>query len=263
MNGSERHYWDSVAGEWYRTRPQCLWRAHSDAVNILLLAQWLPARQVDRLLKTDLFDEAWSSGLYPQLSPRAKNIFGTDVSTLAPRAARLRYRDLRTLCADVRRLPFADGVFDLLISNSTLDHFETPDEIITSLGELHRVLRPGGELLLTLDNRANPLIALRNLLPFPLLHRLGILPYYVGATFGPRRLKNVLRRMNFEILEMKAVMHFPRVLGVALARLLEQHAPAEIQKRFLRLFLSFESFSKLPTRYLTGHYIATRVRKHS
>src|SRR5574341_1753589 len=105
-------------------------------------------------------------------------VFGIDLSLLTVRAAKLRHHGLKATGADVRHLPFADGVFDVIVSNSTLDHFESSDEIISSLQELHRVLRTGGQLLLTLDNLANPLISLRNVLPFGLLNRLNIVPYY-------------------------------------------------------------------------------------
>ena len=33
--------------------------------------------------------------------------------------------------------------FDVVVSNSTLDHFATRGEILVALAELHRVLRPG------------------------------------------------------------------------------------------------------------------------
>lgn len=259
MEKAKTDYWDGVAKTWRETRPQLLWRAHSDAVNTLLLSHWLPATRVERLLKTDLFDEAWSKGLYPLLSSSAKTVIGMDISVFSPHAARSRYNGLRAICADVRRLPFLDGAFDVLVSNSTLDHFESHEEIITSLRELHRVLRPGGQLLLTLDNLANPCVALRNLLPFRLLKRLRIVPYYVGATFGPHRLKRVLRQLNFEVIEVNGLMHCPRVLCVVVARLLERYATAETQKRFLRFLLTFEHLSRVPTRYLTGQFVAVKA----
>ncbi len=62
-------------------------------------------------------------------------------------------------------LPFPDGAFDRVFSNSTLDHFDSRDDIREALRELARVLHPEGELLLTLDNLANPVVRLRNALP--------------------------------------------------------------------------------------------------
>ena len=53
---------------------------------------------------------------------------------------------LRTLVADARRLPFADGTFDVVIAAEVLEHI--PDDR-TAITELARVLRPGGLLAVT------------------------------------------------------------------------------------------------------------------
>jgi SAM-dependent methyltransferase len=161
----------------------------------------------------------------------------------------------------VRWLPFADGTFDFIVSNSTLDHFESPHEIADGLRELHRVLRSGGQLLLTLDNLANPVISLRSILPFRLLNRLNIVPYYVGPTLGPRRLCHNLKQAGLEVLEVGTVMHFPRIFTVAMARILERRAGPETQRRFLRFWMSFEKLSHWPTRFLTGYFLAVRAIK--
>lgn len=254
-------YWDTVAGAWQETHPQVLWRKHSDAVNSALLVRWLPNDPVERLLKTDLFDEACGEGLYPLLASRARTVVGVDLSVLTAHMAQLRYPALRAAEADVRCLPFADGTFDVIVSNSTLDHFESLDEVIVSLQELHRVLRADGQLLLTLDNLANPVIALRNTLPSWLLDRLpSVVPYYVGATCGPRRLRCILEQIGFEVLEVEAVMHHPSVLAVATARMLQGHAAPEAQKRFLACLMALERLSRLPTRFFTGHYVAVRAK---
>jgi SAM-dependent methyltransferase len=56
------------------------------------------------------------------------------------------------------RLPFADGEFDAVLSCGVLEHVEHPE---ASLGELHRVLRPGGGLYVyKLPNRASYLEAI-------------------------------------------------------------------------------------------------------
>jgi SAM-dependent methyltransferase len=254
-------YWDRVAKERKTALPQTLWRTHSDAVHAALFSAWLPPRRVPRVLKTDLFDEGMGAGLYDMLTSRAQSFVGTDISVHVARAARSNHGGLSAAGADVRDLPFADGAFDVIVSNSTLDHFDSKDEIVASLRELRRVLRTGGELLLTLDNLLNPIIALRNVLPFRLLNRLGLLPYQVGATFGPHRLQRVLRQSGFEVREVAAVLHCPRVLAVALARLLEGRAGSTTRARFLAALLAFEVLARWPGRFLTGHFVAVRAVK--
>lgn len=261
MTGKQIKYWDKVAKSWQEALPQTLWRAYSDCVNNALFARWLPENGVENLLKTDLFDESLGDGLHPLLASRVKNLFGVDVSLVTVQSARSRHPNLQATAADVRCLPFADGSFDFIVSNSTLDHFQSLDEIIDSLRELHRVLRVGGQMLLTLDNLANPVISLRSILPFRLLNRLNIVPYYVGATLGPRRLSHHLKQAGLEVLEVGAVMHFPRIFAVTMARILERKADPETQKRFLHFWVSFERLSHWPTRFLTGYFVAVRAIK--
>jgi SAM-dependent methyltransferase len=261
MRTVEAHYWNEIAGVWRDTCPQALWRAHSDLINASLVSRWLGSGPVGGLLKTDLFDEAFGPGLYRLLKNRSRSVTGIDISALTLSAALSRRGDLTAACADVRHLPFADDAFDVVVSNSTLDHFASFEDVILSLRELRRVLKPGGHLLLTLDNLANPLVALRSFVPFSLLNRLGLVPYYVGATCGPRRLFRILRRLDWEILETDSLMHAPRVVAVAIAGFLEKYAAPKTRQRFLRLLMSFERLSSWPTRFLTGYYVAVKARK--
>jgi ubiquinone/menaquinone biosynthesis C-methylase UbiE len=238
-----------------------LWRSHSDAVNSDLLRRWLPRGRAGRLLKTDLFDEACSNGLYPLLQSRARTVYGIDVSDSATHAAKTHYPRLSGTSADVRALPFADGSFDVVFSNSTLDHFQTRGEIAHSIRELSRVLKSGGDLILTLDNAANPVIALRNALPFALLNRLHLVPYFVGATCGQRALRRMVAEAGLEETEVTAIMHCPRVLGVALARMFERFGGGRAQARYLSTLMAFERLARWPSRFVTGHFIAIKATK--
>jgi len=260
LTGSPR-YWNRIAGTWQGARPQGLWRVHSDAVNGELFARWLGHGPAGSLLKTDLFDEAFGDGLYSLLASQARQVYGMDVSARLLRIAMDHHAGLQASVADVRCLPFNDRTFDVVISNSTLDHFKTQDEIVTSLREIHRVLRPAGRLFLTLDNLANPIIALRRMLPFDLLNRLGILPYYVGATLGPHRLRRVVRRVGFDVSQMGAVMHCPRLLAVALGRILQGYATSRTQRRFLQALMACECLSRWPTRFFTGYFVVVNALK--
>lgn len=71
----------------------------------------------------------------------ALNYVGVDIDTPVTRelaAAEVFY--------DGRRLPFPDRQFDAVLCSQVLEHVFTPEEF---LAEIHRVLRPGGTLLLT------------------------------------------------------------------------------------------------------------------
>ncbi len=255
-------YWEDIARSWRLTPQQILWRRHSDAVNSALFARWLPA-EAEILLKTDAFDEAFGQGLYRLLESRAQTVIEMDVAISTLRAAKLRHPGMQVISADVRNLPFGDGTFDVIVSNSTLDHFADEREIIRSIRELHRVLKKDGCMLITIDNPVNPLLALRGVLPFALLRRLGLVPYYVGKSFSPGRLRQVLQEAGFDIRELRPVMHCPRVLAVAVAQLLSNNSSALGQERYLRWLQWFERLSALPTRYLTGNFTAVKAIKAS
>ncbi|MFJ8011124.1 class I SAM-dependent methyltransferase [Streptomyces sp. NPDC096339] len=81
-------------------------------------------------------------------------VTGTDISpraaTRAAREAARRSLSLRTAAADMRRLPFADGQFDTVVcADNSLPHLLTEQDVNTALAEMRRVLRPGGQLLIS------------------------------------------------------------------------------------------------------------------
>lgn len=210
------------------------------------------------MLKTDVFDEAVGVGLFPFLRARAETVVGIDVSSGAVARAVAQYPELRAEQGDIRALACADGEFDLVVSNSTLDHLESLDDIRSGLAELYRVLRPGGVLVLTLDNVANPGVALRNRFP-GLLRRLGVVPYPLGVTCGPSLARVLVREAGFDVVATGATMHVPRVLVLLMVRVLRPGSAGDT--KLLRFLLGFERLSRLPTRYLTGQYVALRATK--
>jgi len=260
---------DEVTGRLLETHPQLLWRRHSDAVHAALIRRWLPA-PLGSILKTDLFDEAAGVGLTPVLAGLAERVVGIDVSPSVVRLARERHAGLEALEADVRALPFEEGEFDAVVSNSTLDHFDSKADIVAGLRELHRVLRPEGTLVLTLDNPWNPVVGLSKLLPRRRLNRAwirvgepasraGLFPYYVGETLDVRRAQAVLAELGFAVAAVDAIVHAPRALAVVVASLLERHTSPEAQARFLRMLGACERLGRLPTRYVTGHLTAVKA----
>jgi SAM-dependent methyltransferase len=264
-------YWDAVAERWLESHPQRLWRQHSDSVNAELLERWLPVNLAS-VLKTDLFDEAVSAGLYQTLVQHADRVVGIDASSAIVAAALSKHPGLVAHRADVRRLPFADGEFDAVVSNSTLDHFDSRDEIVVALRELNRVLRPRGVLVLTLVNPWHPVLAVTKALPRGALNRAwasvggtssraGLLPYYVGSTFDVRQLRRLLAKLGFAVVDTGAVVHVPRILAVVVARQIERRPNARSHERFLEALMAFERLSSWPTRFLTGHFVAVRAIK--
>jgi SAM-dependent methyltransferase len=255
--------WSRTLEGWSATRANTLWRAHSDAVNLALIRRWLSDQRQGRVLKTDLFDEAVGEGLVGELQARAQEVVGIDLAPPVVEAATARRPGLVGMVADVLHLPFEQASFDVVVSNSTLDHFDSLDAIAEGLAEISRVLRPGGRLLITLDNRQNPIVALRTSGALAgLFRRLGLVPYELGVTCGRRRLIALLDRAGFDVQGTDAIMHCPpQVAGKMADRLSGDGPAAELEEEHLRRVLRFEAMARWPTRYLTAHFVAASASR--
>lgn len=251
-------YWES--GRWLSHGTSRLWRAHADYLHGVLLERWI-GNGDGLVLKTDLYEEAVGAGQVPWLAERFAGVSGIDISEDVQRVALSKNPGIDTRVADTRALPFEDGRFETIVSLSTLDHFEDPADIGRSLAELSRVLAPGGRLVLTLDNPANPVVWLRQNLPRGAVDRSGLVPYFCGATVHPRDMAEVLAKAGLVVEAMSANMHCPRVLAVPVARFLDARAPEGLKRFFSRLLRRFEILERLPTRYRTGHFTAVLCRK--
>jgi SAM-dependent methyltransferase len=256
VHGPTPEYWDAIASAWRSGPDERAWRMVSDAVNARLIDRWLPPGHGGSVLKTDLFDEVAGGGLVSHLSASFARVAGIDVAPGLVEMARARFPQLEAEHADVRQLPWADQTFDAVVSNSTLDHFQSAADIGVALHEIHRVTRRGGRLLVTFDNPANPVIAIRNALPERLRLASGMVPFAVGATCGPRRLRGLLEETGFDVVKLGAVFHCPRLLVVLGGHLVDRHGSATVRQRYVRLWSAFESLGALPTRFLTGYFVA-------
>jgi len=232
-----------------------------------LMNEWLDGIGGGRALKTDLYDEAVSAySLIPLFRQKYEHIIGIDLSFDVALAAQRRmtadqidWRD--AVVADVRRLAFKTDSFNLVLSHSTLDHFNDKKDIIVSLKEAFRVLKPGGLLIITLDNPSNPIIFLRNLLPHRLMKSFGIIPYYMGVTLFRSELIRILESNGFEVSESTAIGHSPRILLIWIGHILKWTGSGRINNLLLRLLAVIEYLEKLPTRFLTGYFIVVRAVK--
>lgn len=210
MHGSST-YWDDI-GALDDDLPAG-WRRHARAAHLDLFERWVGA-PTGTWLKTDLAEEGRSHRALLPLPP-ARWI----AVDLSPAVAAVAAGRCAPAVADIRRLPVRDGAVDGILSTSTLDHFDVEDDIHVSLRELRRTLRPGGTLVLTLDNRANPLVALRNRLPGGVRRASGLAPFHVGPTLDLDGGVRALEQAGFAVLDTALLLHAPHVVGTRLARL--------------------------------------------
>ncbi|MER6085466.1 class I SAM-dependent methyltransferase [Streptomyces sp. NPDC001833] len=143
---SVAHFYDELADDYHLIYSD--WdasiRRQGDALNALI--------SQDRPTVLDC-----SCGIGTQaigLALHGHRVAGTDLSPrAAARAAREAARRSLSLCtaaADMRRLPFPDGRFDVVVcADNSLPHLLTEQDVHAALSEMHRVLRPAGLLLVS------------------------------------------------------------------------------------------------------------------
>jgi hypothetical protein len=230
-------------------------------VNLRLIRQWLP-EPGPRALKSDLFEEAVSSeGLLTDLGPSS---IGLDGSFAIAAAARQSVAGSgHVVVGDLRAIPLRSHVVSSLFSGSSLDHFAEKPDLARSLAELARILADGAPAIVPLDNPPNPVGALRNGLPFAALHRLGLVPYYVGQTYRHREAVDACKAAGFAVTGSRVVAHAPRLVAIWAITLCERRRAMRLAATIGRALDAFELLERLPTRRLTGYYLAYQLQKRS
>jgi ubiquinone/menaquinone biosynthesis C-methylase UbiE len=85
-----------------------------------------------------------------------KSYVGVDISQKLIDIAKQRYHSEKTnfvkLSNDFSRLPFKDSYFDIVFSIAVFHHFPSREYALDVVDELHRVLKPGGKIVITVWN---------------------------------------------------------------------------------------------------------------
>jgi SAM-dependent methyltransferase len=93
---------------------------------------------------------------------------------------------VRFVKADMYELPFDAGTFDLVLSDSVIEHLDRPE---AALAELARVTRSGGILVVAAPNRLRP--------DGWDLYRALARPPYLQKSFTPRALRRLITGVGF------------------------------------------------------------------
>ena len=264
----ETEHWDRVAKGWsLKSHSNELLAEHKRKTYLRLVSKWADVVNSQVILKTDLFAEAFGPEQFLfDLASANSNIVAIDVSrqvvVRAKRQAKHHGVDTgKYLCCDVKHLPFRSDSFDLVISDSTLDHFPCETDIITALKELGRVLRVDGTLILTMDNKSN--LTYPPYIFFRLWMKLGLAPYFIGKTLSHTKLRRTLEEIGLDVKESTTIFHYPHPDG--LVRWLEHSLRKLGRGRFdnaIRRGLALsDRLEGKKSKYLTGRYIAVKAVK--
>jgi SAM-dependent methyltransferase len=119
-----------------------------------MLLKWLAPQKGEKVL-----DIACGDGeLSLRIAAKGADVYGLDMSAegiaSAQRLAKIAKLKCEFTIGDAERLPYADGFFDNIVCSSSLEHFKDDAQ---SLNEMHRVLKPGGKAVLTVDSFTYPI----------------------------------------------------------------------------------------------------------
>ena len=167
------------------------------------LVMKLAARFVNRLPEKPLriLDAGCGTGINLKCLQILGDVYGLDNSKNALKFSRI--RGLHSLiCGSVDKLPFKNGLFDLVLALDVIEHM---DEDISAVRELNRVLKPGGRLIITVP-------------AFQFLWTSYDLAVHHKRRYTRSGLLNILRLSRFDI-EKATYWNFFLFLPVAIVRL--------------------------------------------
>ena len=106
-------------------------------------------KSISPLKQGKVLDASAGQGfLSEKLSELGLEVYPVDINP-----SNFRHKKLKCLKVDLNKdFPFEDNFFDLIVSVETIEHLENPWHFIR---ELHRVLKSGGQLIVTTPNITN------------------------------------------------------------------------------------------------------------
>lgn len=123
-------------------------------------AGWLSRKRADKVLELALealrrtptrrvLDLGCGYGEMLSMLPPGLELVGAEINPLALAEARRRNPGALIVQADAAALPFAPASFDLVICSEVLEHVDDPQALAEAL---HRIIRPGGHICLSVPN---------------------------------------------------------------------------------------------------------------
>ncbi len=126
--------------------PSALWREGQER-RLNLIRQTVPIKQGNVVL-----DAGCGLGLYmDRFRALGAQVHGVDIDR--ERVARAQSLGLNVAVGSAERLPFADACVDVVWSHEVLEHLH---DDAAAVREAHRVLRPGGYMVIYAPNRGYP-----------------------------------------------------------------------------------------------------------
>ena len=180
---------------------------------IALLRRSLGDLAGKRILKLDLWNEAFNTRILHWMTEQGAESYGLDLSNVVAHQARRNTKSagqpVRLSRADIRELPFADGSFDAVYTMGTIEHI---DEYVLAIDEVRRVLRPGGLAIIGVPHKWN--LFLRPALVW-LLDRFGKYAYAPEKSFSAPELRRDIESTGLRVDDRTGILSIPGLLRLA------------------------------------------------
>jgi len=222
-----------------------------------VLNKW-SKREFKRALKTDSFEEAFGDDeITGKLSESSKNVINLDISYEILKQACLRNsgRKFRAVAADISCMPFEDSTFDLIFSSSTYGYL---DDIKRGLKEAYRILKPGGSLIISINNKYGFF--------FRLMTRIFVhfnrIPFFLSNPYSACNFIKLLNEAGFKVTQHEYIVHILPLSNSIISFI--ENTNSKFLIVFLKAFMGLVnkySSSRNAFKYFTGWFIVFKAEK--
>ena len=208
----QRRDWDRIAASVrdFHAAPSTQYYRRCE---VALLERSVGSLRGKRVLKLDLWNEAFNTRILDWMREQGAEVVGLDLSRVvafrARRNARGNGHAPALLRADIRELPFAAGTFDVVYTMGTIEHI---DEYRDAIREVHRVLKPGGRAVVGVPHKWD--LFLRPLMVW-VLDAFGQYLYAPEKSFGARELRRDVEQTGLKVVERTGILTLPGFLRMA------------------------------------------------
>ncbi len=208
----QRRDWDRIASSVrdFAAAPSTLYYRRCE---IALIEHAVGDLRGKRVLKLDLWNEAFNTRILDWMRSQGAEVVGLDLSRVVAHRARRNALEkgnpLALLRADIRELPFPSDSFDVVYTMGTIEHI---DEYPQSLREIQRVLRPGGRAIVGVPHKWN--LFLRPLMVW-FLDAFGQYLYAPEKSFSSGELRRDLEKAGLRPIERTGILTLPGFLRMA------------------------------------------------
>jgi len=166
-----------------------------------------------KVLKLDLWNEAFNTRILNWMAYQGAEVHGLDISSVIANRAKQNGGSNNHLMnftqANIRWMPYPEGYFDFVYTMGTIEHIIEYRQVIS---EVHRVLKPGGKAIIGVPYKWD--IFLRPLF-VKILDMLGLYLYSPEISFSWKQLRQDVESCGLQVQKRGGILLMPGALRLA------------------------------------------------